>query len=188
MQYRPIVPGITVAGQTIRVYYDALRSFSVLREVMLEVLGVTELDDSRWYPQESVLLAYQKVEYLLGGRGLERFGKLVVEHVVFPPGIRDVHSLLALVDATYHLNHRRDDAPMLDLATGAQLEGIGHYNYHRVGEREARMVCDNPYPCRFDLGLCHGFAARFEPTVAVVHEPEQCRTRGDEACGYRITW
>jgi hypothetical protein len=187
-QYLSFVPGITVAGPTIRVFVDALQSFSVLRETMLEVLGVTTLDDDHWYPQERVLAAYQKADYLLGGRGLERFGRLVPTRAHFPPGIDDAHALLSKIDAIYHLNHRRDGVLMLDVATGAQLEGIGHYHYERVGDGEVRITCDNPYPCRFDVGLMHGFAARFQPDVVMVHEPDTCRARGDACCVLRATW
>lgn len=188
MTYVPFVPGITVAGQTVRVFTDALQSFPVLREAILEVLRVQVVEDDVWFPQELVLRTYQKVDHLLGGRGLERFGKTVPPLVVLPPTITGAHDVLSQLDVVFHLHHCRDGARMFDPATGAMLEGIGHYGYERVGEREVRMVCDNPYPCRFDLGLCHGFAALFEPSAAAQHEPGSCRAHGDPACAHRIRW
>jgi hypothetical protein len=188
MLYRPFVPGITVAGYTVRVFTDTLRSFPVLREAMLATLGATEVDDEAWYSQEDLLRAYQKVDHLLGGRGLERFGRLVPALAVIPPTITGAHAILSSLDVVFHLHHRRDGAPMFDSATGVMQEGIGHYRYERIDEREARLVCDNPYPCRFDLGLCNGFAALFEPTAAATHEPGSCRTRGDAGCGLRVRW
>lgn len=186
--YAPFVPGITVAGPTIGVFVEALASFAVLQAALLEVLGAREVDYDHWYTQEQVLRAYQKVDMVLGGRGLERFGKLVPPKAEFPPGISDAHTILSKLDETFHLNHRRDGVNMLDLTTGALTEGIGHYRYERVGEREARMVCDNPYPCRFDMGLFHGFVRRFEATAAIDHEPGDCRARGDQRCAYRARW
>lgn len=186
--YAPMVPGVTVHGATVNVFVEALAGFAVLRDAILEVLGVAEIDPERWYPQELVLRGYQKVDYLLGGRGLERFGRLIPPLVMFPPGIHDAHTLLSKVDATFHLNHCRDGVSMLDLATGAMTEGIGHYRYERVGEREALIHCDNPYPCRFDMGLVHGFVGRFEANVEVNHEPGECRTRGGAQCSYRARW
>lgn len=188
MVYRPLVPGIFVVGNTMRVFTDALTSFPVLREAIFETLGVDAVRDGEWYPQESVLRAYQKVDSLLGGRGLERFGKQVPPLVALPPTITDVHALLSQVDAVYHTHHRRDGAPMLDPDTGRMLEGIGHYHYTRLGERAARVVCDDPYPCRFDVGLCHGFVRRFAATSTVVHETDDCRLHGDPACVYRVSW
>lgn len=186
--YTPFVPGINATGKTLDMLIEAVGSFSVLRETMLEVLGVPEVDVEMWFPQERVLRTYQKVESLLGGRGLERCGRLIAAKVALPPGISDAHTVLEKLDTTFHLNHRRDGVVMFDLATGEMLEGIGHYHYQRVGEREVVMTCDNPYPCRFDLGLVHGFAARFTPTVSVAHEPGACRIRGDTQCVYRATW
>lgn len=188
MPYRPFVPGITVAGNTVRVFTDTLRSFPVLREAILEVLGEREVDEEFWYPQEDLLRAYQKVDHLLGGRGLERFGRLVPGLALVPPTITGAHEILGGLDVVFHLHHRRDGATMFDPATGTMLEGIGHYAYERIGEREARLYCDNPYPCRFDLGLGLGFAALFEPDATAVHEPGSCRGRGDDGCGYRVRW
>jgi len=186
--YQPMVPGITVYGQTIGVFFDVLKSFAVLQQAMLEVLEVREVDPEHWYPQELVLRAYQKVDFLLGGRGLERFGRQVPPLVVFPPGIADAHAVLEKLDVTFHLNHRRDGVAMFDLATGEMTEGIGHYRYERVGEREGLMCSDNPYPCRFDMGLIHGFVARFATDVVVTHEPGECRSKNGSHCLYRARW
>ncbi|WAS94642.1 hypothetical protein [Nannocystis punicea] len=186
--YVPMAPNITVCGQTTSVFIDVLKSFTVLQKAMLDALGVEKLDPQAWYPQERILRAYQKVDFVLGGRGLERFGRQVPALVAFPPGIDDAHTVLAMLDATYHLNHARDGVVMFDLATGEMTEGIGHYSYERVGEREALMSCDNAYPCRFDMGLIAGFAERFVTGVQIDHEPGECRARGGERCFYRIGW
>ncbi|MDC0718044.1 hypothetical protein [Nannocystis bainbridge] len=186
--YQPMVPDITVFGQTTSVFIEVLKSFSVLQKAMLEALGVDAVDPQAWYPQERILRAYQKVDLVLGSRGLERFGRQVPPLVAFPPGIDDPHTVLSGLDATYHLNHSRDGVVMLDLATGEMTEGIGHYHYERVDEREARMCCDTPYPCRFDMGLVAGFAARFVTDVEVEHEPGECRARGGANCVYRVRW
>lgn len=188
MSYRPFVPGITVSGVTVRVFVETLRSFPVLREAILEVLGDTDVREDVWYSQESVLRAYMKADHLLGGRGLERFGRTIPGLASLPPTITSAHEALGSLDAVFHFYHARDGVQMVDPATGAFAEGIGHYHYERVGPREGRMVCDNAYPCRLDLGLCHGFAARFEPTTVSVHEPGECRDRGDAACAYQVRW
>lgn len=188
MDYIPFVPGITVAGKTLAVFIDTLASFPVLREALLEVLGVPRIDDDEWFPQDLVLRAYQKVDYLLGGRGLERFGTAVPALAEVPPHIDGAHAVLAALDVVFHVHHRRDGATMIDLGTGVMTEGIGHYHYERTGEREAIMVCDNPYPCRFDIGLCRGFAGRFAPTATAEHIPGSCRLDGDTSCAYKICW
>jgi len=188
-RYVPFVEGVTVSGTTVTIIAEAVQTFSVLRQWLLETLGVAAVDPERWYPQADILRTYDKVESLLGGRGLARLGKLVPAKAILPPGIHDAHSVLALLDATYHLNHRLDGVGMFDPATGAMLEGIGHYHYQgQAGARTAVMICDNPYPCRFDMGLFEGFVARFESTVTVTHAPEGCRAHGDPRCTYQASW
>lgn len=189
IKYAPFVPGITVSGPTVVLIAESVTSFSVLREVLLETLGVTHIDPSQWYPQEDVLRTYQKIDALLGGRGLERVGRLVPTRAIFPPGIDSALQALASLDLTYHMNHRRDGVDMVDPSTGAMLEGIGHYRHRGdPGGREVVMVSDNPYPCRFDMALFQGFVERFEPRVEVVHEPDLCRSLGDATCTYRARW
>src|SRR5690606_9773202 len=51
-RYAPLSPGITVNGSTLFVLLDFVRSFSVLRALMLETLGVERIDPTSWYPQE----------------------------------------------------------------------------------------------------------------------------------------
>ncbi|MCY1072430.1 hypothetical protein OV090_47230 [Nannocystis sp. RBIL2] len=187
-QYVPMAPNISVYGQTTSVFIDVLKQFSVLQKAMLDALGVERFEPHAWYPQRLILRAYQKVDLLLGARGLERFGRQIPALVAFPPGIDGAHTVLSKLDTIYHLNHSRDGVVMFDLATGDMTEGIGHYTYERVGEREVLMLCDNPYPCRFDMGLVHGFAGRFEPDVQVAHESSECRARGGAKCLYRLSW
>ena len=69
------------------------------------------------------------------------------------------------------------------------LDGIGHYACEiQPGGSSAHVTCDNPYPCDLDRGIIAGFAARFEPAVAVSHATSACRTKGDGACVYLVQW
>jgi hypothetical protein len=79
---------------------------------------------------------------------------------------------------------------MFDPVTGQMLEGIGHYVYQAVeGKKEIVMTCENPYPCRFDLGIIKGMAQRFEPTASITHDTTKgCRKKGAESCTYVVTW
>ncbi|MCP3145351.1 hypothetical protein [Pyxidicoccus xibeiensis] len=194
----PYAPGITVSGTSARAVIEAVKSFSVLVAELLQVLkvetrdasGALVIDANAWYPVEHYLEAYKKIDTLLGGRGLEKIGTLVPKNAVLPPGLSDAHSVLAGTDIAFHMNHCRDGTPMFDPATGQMLEGIGHYAYRPVeGKKEVHMVCDTPYPCRFDQGLLKGFAQRFEPTATLVHDLSTgCRAKGGASCTYIITW
>ena len=189
---------ITVTGNSVRTIAHAVRSFSVLVETLHDVLGVDtrdatgarSIEPQRWYPLPEYLVAYRKIDSLLGGRGLEKIGSMVPENVTFPESVSDVHSVLASCDVAYHLNHARDGQVMFDPGTGTMLEGIGHYRYAPTpGRSEGRMVAENPYPCRFDLGLMRGMARRFAPAATVTHDAEHgCRSKGAANCAYIVRW
>lgn len=80
--------------------------------------------------------------------------------------------------------------PMFNPASGAMAEGIGHYGYeHVAGQNKLVSVCENPYPCAFDLGILTVMAERFESSARVAHDGAQpCRKRGANSCTYSITW
>jgi hypothetical protein len=94
------------------------------------------------------------------------------------------------MDVAYHLNHRKNGAPMFDPATGAMLEGIGHIRTQFFdNERRATVVCEEPYPCEFDRGLITALANRFEPMAKTLHDNSApCRKKGDSSCTFHVSW
>ncbi|MFP2905942.1 hypothetical protein ACLESD_12960 [Pyxidicoccus sp. 3LFB2] len=190
--------GITVSGASALAILDAVKSFSVLVNELLQVMklqtrdasGAPFVDPKAWYPAENYLPVYKKIDTLLGGRGLEKVGSYVPQNAIFPPDIQDLHKALAAIDVAYHMNHRKDGKPMFDPATGQMLEGIGHYQFHpTAGKNEAVLVSDTPYPCRFDLGLIKGMARRFQLQAETTHAPHPgCRLKGAASCTYVVTW
>ncbi|WP_223754257.1 hypothetical protein [Myxococcus sp. RHSTA-1-4] len=190
--------GIQASGSSVYSVVAAIKSFSVLVNELMQDLkvqtrderGVLVLDTNAWYDLELYLPVYKRIDTLLGGRGLEKVGSFVPQNAVFPPHVKDVQSALASIDIAYHMNHRKDGRDMFNPATGEMMEGIGHYTYQPVaGKNEAVMVCDNPYPCRFDMGLIKGMAQRFQPQATLTHDAHQgCRHKGAASCTYVITW
>lgn len=190
-------PSITVSGQSVRSIVLAIQSFSVLVDEIHDCLGVPTprdgspraVDPGAWYAIEGYLVAYKKIETLLGVRGLDKVGGLIPSQAALPPTVVDVPSALAALDVAFHMNHARDGIPMFDPATGAMLEGIGHYTSTPIeGKNEIQMVCENPYPCRFDMGLVRGMAQVFEKGATVEHAPGSCRSKGGESCTLVVRW
>jgi hypothetical protein len=107
---------------------------------------------------------------------LHRMGSLIFDKVTFPPGIDTIEKAMASVHPAYMMNH-------------SNAEGrIGGYHWTLEG-RSGLMVCDNPYPCSFDMGVLSSVAKRFAPGATVVHlEPERCRHHQGDACTYRVEW
>ncbi len=198
MNFAHPISGITVSGSSTITIIDAVKGFSVLVEELMKTMNIQTrnaegkpvVDPKAWYPLESYMPVYKKIETLLGGRGLEKVGSMIPQFADFPSNIRDIHSALAAINVAYHMNHRKDGRLMFDPATGEMMEGIGHVRYQPVaGKNEVAMVCDDLYPCRFNVGLIRGMAQRFEPKATLTHGPDQnCRLKGAPNCTYVITW
>lgn len=146
-------------------------------------------DTGRWYPLSGTIRAYHAIEEEAGRGALFDVGASVPKNAQFPETIADIDAAMKANDIAYHMNHRKAGVVMFDPATGAMVEGIGHYRYSRSGsEQTITMVCDGPYPCSFDYGLLTALAQRFETGAAVAHDGEACRASGNADCTYVITW
>jgi hypothetical protein len=70
------------------------------------------------------------------------------------------------------------------------IEGIGHYGFNKIeNENLIISVCDNPYPCDFDLGILTYMAQLFKPQAKVVCDStKHCRKKHGQSCTYLISW
>jgi hypothetical protein len=198
MQFKPFEPGIEVRGIGLQ---WVVGGFRILPEMGLRYLaryglttrgadGKPVLDVEGWYSQEAWLACFEAIDRQVGPSVMTDIGRYVGENAPTPPGLRDVDSSLRSLDVTYHMFHRKRGVPMFDEESGRMLEGIGHYGYERrAGKCEITCVCENPYPCNFDLGIVQGFVARFDPRAHVEHlDRAPCRKHRGESCTYVVTW
>ena len=75
------------------------------------------------------------------------------------------------------MNHRGGDA--------------GKYEYIKTGKNQAKVICTNPYPDEFDMGLLLGIVAKFMPGKGVnidIDETLPTRSKGADSTTYLITW
>ncbi len=128
---------------------DDKLSFRSTTVTILKKHGIVDPQPGHWYPQQSWLDAFQEISTSVGPMTLKVIGKSIPENALWPPQVDDVHKALGSVDIAYHMNHRGGE--------------VGHYRYEKTGERSARVVCDNPYPCDFDAGIIEAAAKRFAP-------------------------
>jgi hypothetical protein len=185
-----------VWGSNVGAHIDAFKQYpSVLAKCLNQhgILrgnqGTGDVDRTIWYPMDAWLRANFAILAEVGANSVYTAGKKIPEMGVLPPSIHDVYSSLESMDAAYHMNHRKDGKTMFDPATGAMIEGIGHYAARRrEGEKAIVLVVDGPYPCDFDRGIVGGFAARFEPLARAVHDQGSCRKKGDASCTYVVRW
>lgn len=198
MQFIPFEEGIEVKGTSVRAVVEGFSNFAVLGSAYLldEGLGtptsqgLVGLDPEGWYSQQSLLLCLRQIRKELGDGLLMRIGMAVPRIVSPAEGIHDIRGAIKYVDVAYHLHHRKNGRPMLDLETGRMEEGIGHYGYEPVpGQRKIFCLCETPYPCAFDQGLLLAMAHRYESSARVTHDDRSCRKKRDEQhCTYVVTW
>lgn len=197
MQFVPFEEGIEVNGYTVYSVIEGLGQFkSLARKYLLnvgigqEINGKYELDRDLYYSHEKWLKAFQSIARDVGESILFEIGSKIPKNAKFPKWVTDINSAIQSIDIAYHINHRKNGAIMFDEEKNLLVEGIGHYGYEKIPNKNMILsVCNNPYPCSFDRGILHHMARRFEITASVIHdESKQCRRNGADSCTYIITW
>jgi hypothetical protein len=193
VSYKVFERGIEVNGSTIMVVIAGFGDFKILADRALSSAGLHDIenDPNSWYPQQAWLDAFKAISDKVGASILLKIGKEIPEHAELPPSMNNIEEVLKGIDVAYHMNHRNARGEILFDPNRAipMLEGIGHYAYEKIGENKANMVCENPYPCDFDLGLINSFAKKFAPLANVTHdESKPCRNDGANSCTYIIEW
>lgn len=192
-QFKSINPNVEVNGQTVLSIADGMGAG---KRMGLKILSENNIDDPKpknWYSQQDWLNAFKQISEKIGYNTLFLIGKSIPENAEFPPDIDSIEKALAAIDVAYHMNHRLNGKQLFNPQSGQMQEGIGHYNFKKISENKAEIICDNPYPCDFDRGIIAAMARRFKPSdsvqVAVNHDDSKgCRNKGDNSCCYIITW
>jgi hypothetical protein len=195
MDINAIDKSIEVHGSSLGAILEGFKAFRSVALKYMSANGLTSsktgtVDTEKWYSLKDWLKAYYAIEKEVGSNVLFDIGESIPKNAKFPPHIIDIDSVMKSAQVAYCMNHRRAGQVMFNPATGTLLEGIGHYGYNRSGqEKKISMICDNPYPCRFDHGIITAMAKKFEPRASVVHEDKKpCRARGGGECTYTVTW
>ncbi|HDQ72898.1 MAG TPA: hypothetical protein ENN19_12500 [Chloroflexi bacterium] len=191
--YKVYEQGIEVMGKNMGATLDGMWAVQAVAENILASVGLDNIvtDEHHWYSQQLWLNAFKLIAERTGDATLRQIGKNVMNNAVLPK-MDSVEEALTLMDIAYHMNYRNAKGQVLYDPDRAQqmLEGIGHYKYEKApGENKAYMICDDPYPCPYDMGIITSFAQRFEKTARVQHDDEYgCKSKGRDACRYIVTW
>ncbi len=184
---------VEVNQQTV---FSIVNSMELGKDVRLKILNNNgiHVGSQEWFNQQDWLNAFKQVSEVLGEMNLFLIGKAIIDHAKFPP-INSLEEGLRSIDIAYHMNHRIDGNVMYDGANGKMLDGIGHYHLKSYDEeqRKAVMVCDNPYPSKFDEGIITQIVRKFKPNDSrsqfVNLDPEkETRLNGGNSCTYNISW
>ena len=176
-QFQSFDPNVEVSGAAISVIVKAMGN-RALR--VLAAHGLDDINPDGWYPQQAWLDAFQELSQgdFNSTLDLVSIGIRIPETLTWPSDIKTVEEALLSIDKVYQMAHRNGK--------------IGSYQVEMVGTREAKMVCENPYPCDFDYGLIYSTARFFLPAgtgLTVVHDDHtSCRKKGDDSCTYYVHW
>jgi hypothetical protein len=177
-QFKAMAPGVEVNGETVLSVVAGMGVFAEKGKTILSKAGIQNPMPGMWYPQQAWLDAFRIIAETVGPKTLTTIGSKIPESAKFPPSIDSIEKALAAIDMAYHMNHRKGE--------------IGKYGFELAGPTSAIMVCKNPYPCEFDLGIILSMARRFKPVGSmptvdhVAGKP--CRKQGADSCTYKVAW
>ena len=183
---------VEVNKQTVLSVVNSMENNKDTRLRMLKDNGIN-LDEKEWFNQQKWLNAFKEIAKKLGDMNLFLIGKAIIENAKFPP-IKGLKEGLNSIDVAYHINHRLNGEIMFNQTNGKMLAGIGHYNVTEFNEkdRKAVMVCNNPYPSKFDEGIITQIIRKFKPLGSREYidldTSKESRIHGADSCTYIITW
>ncbi len=177
-QFKALDPRVEVNGDTVLAIVEGMRAVRKLSLQILAAHGIVNPRPDEWYLQQNWLDSFQEIAQKVGPATLKAIGARIPHTALWPAGVHTIADAMASIDVAYHMNHRNGP--------------IGNYTFRMTGDTSGLMLCTNPYPCEFDLGIIEATAAKFaaEGTWALVkHDDSQpCRKRGGDSCTYLITW
>lgn len=170
---------VDVSGRAVLSVIDGMGIFETKAREILARHGIVDPQPDKWYPQQAWLDAFRTIAESLGPKTLFEIGKKIPENAAWPEGVDDIKSALRSIDKAYQMNHRFGE--------------IGSYNYYDLDENQVRMICNNPYPCKFDHGIITAVADKFKPAGTFMVEVEHdhtlpCRDDGADICSYIVRW
>lgn len=180
---------VKTSGDSIGAFIEALGNYHQIGVEIFARHGITDPKPGDWYVTQNVLKAYQEVEQKLGKTTLFSIGEKVPSNAVFPPEIDNIEKALYSINIAYHMNHSIHGVSMFDPSTGTVQDGIGNYAVKILGEGEAEITSDTPFPTAFDEGIIFAIAQRFnEASLVTVVEERSTRSQGGNEDVYLVQW
>lgn len=177
------------SGDAIGAFIDALGSYHQVGIEIFARYGIIDPKPGDWYITHKVLKAYQEVEQKLGRTTIFSIGEKIPSNAVFPPEIDSIEKALFSINIAYHMNHSINSVIMFDPNTGTIQDGIGNYVVKILGDGEAEITSDTPYPTAFDEGIIFAIAQRFnEASLVTVQEDRSFRSKGGNEDVYLVQW
>lgn len=191
-QFVAINKDVEVNKQTVLSVVNSMDKEKETRSNILKRNGIN-LETKEWIKQQDWLNAFRDISKSLGEMNLFLIGKAIIENAKFPP-MKNLEDGLKAIDIAYHMNHRLNGKIMFDNMTGKMTNGIGNYRLTEFNfkDRTAIMVCNNPYPSKFDEGIIIQIVRKFKPMGSreniKLDLTQESRKNGGNSCTYIINW
>ncbi len=180
-QFKSFDPNVEVNGEVVTSILEGMGEYKEIGKKLLKNHGIVGIEKGAWYPLQSLLDTFKDISEKLGEPTLFLIGSKIPEVAIFPPNIESFEQGMPLIDQAYHMNHRNGD--------------IGYYKFDTMEGKQAKMTCENPYPCEFDRGLISGFAKIFTPNgigeegvTVMIDDSVKPRREGGDITVYEIVW
>lgn len=192
-QFIAFRPDAEVSGDAILSVVEGMGAFSDSAQRILTKNQIVSPKKGDWFSQQSWLNAFKEISEKIGYRTLNSIGKKIPETAKWPAEIKTIESALASIDVAFHMNHRINGKILFDPQTGLISKGIGHYYFEKIGDKHVKMICDNSYPCDFDMGIIQATANKFKEfpnaVIEITHDiTGPCRKYGSNSCIYIVKW
>lgn len=126
--------------------------------------GLDHIDPDAWYPLETAEAINRDIEAKIGAGFLLQVGKSIPENLILPPELDQFETaILFAVNAGFQQQHRNVQ---------------GEVKVLKENEHTLRVICDIPYPPKFNEGVLKGFANKYKAAVTI--ERTDSDVRGGE--------
>lgn len=190
-QFKALHPDVEVNGQTVLSVVNGLGEMKNMGLRILKRNNIHDPEPDKWYSQQDWLNAFKYFAEKVGPNTLFLIGSSIPENADFPPDIDNIEKAMSILDMAYHMNHRLNGNRLFNRKNGQIVEGIGHYLYKKIDDGKVKIICNNPYPCDFDMGIIDAMAKKFKYEGSfpkLVHADGSCRKNGDDHCSYIVSW
>lgn len=164
------------SGAALSSFVLAFENSDRILKKVLDEAGVDRIDPEGWYDYDWAISVFCKIGQVVGRGALIEVGRKMIETAVYPPGIHDIHTLLAGLDMAYQLNTRGPNC--------------GNITCTFEDDHSATLVwgVKGPYPCAFCWGILEGSCARYGVKALIEHGADGCKDDGADVCIYHVTW
>ncbi|MCX7571718.1 hypothetical protein OS242_17380 [Tumebacillus sp. DT12] len=147
---------IEAHGSSVQNIVEGCGVFQNRVKALLAEKGISDIDPGKWYDLEVVLAVTEELAKSVGPNVLVEIGKYAPKNAQFPPEINSFEKALLSLDIAYKMNHRNGN--------------IGEYKVQQEDLKTFKVICDTPYPSKFNLGLLRGLARKFNSLVRIEEE------------------